>query len=51
MREIFENGKVQLLYNPDNGEVSFGFNPDMFNEYECFLLTRAFDLDEAEEYE
>lgn len=47
-KEIFKNGKIQILYDDDIEEISFGFYPETFTIYERFLLARAFDLAEGE---
>lgn len=49
MKEIFENGKIQILYDEDTEEISFGYYPEAFTEYEHWLLAKAFDLIEEEE--
>ncbi len=46
-KEIFQNGKIQILYDDDTEEISFGFYPNKFTIYERFLLARAFDLTEV----
>ncbi len=51
LKEIFYNKKVQILYNTETEEISFGYFPDKFTPYEHWLLANAFDLVEEEEDE
>ncbi len=48
-KEIFENGKVHILYDDETGEVSFGYYPDKFTTLEHLILAQAFDLTEEED--
>jgi hypothetical protein len=49
MHEIYNNGKIQILYNPITEEISFGLFPEAFTTLEHLILARAFDLTEDEE--
>lgn len=49
LQEIFENNKIQILYDPDTEEISFGIHPEAFTTFERLVLARAFDLTDEEE--
>jgi len=49
LSEIYNNGKIQILYNSITEEISFGFFPEQFTTLEHLILARAFDLTEEED--
>lgn len=49
LQEIWNNDKLQILYDPDTEEISFGIFPEAFTTLERLVLARAFDLTDEEE--
>ena len=48
-KEIFNNKRAQILWDPEKRKLSFGWYANEVTEFEMLILNKIFDIKEEEE--